>query len=287
MSTNVTEHVEKLAEQVVSTEPSDLRGLAEMHTGLLEVASWAREQNAPRTADAATKSAELVESIILGECADAAEALNAVGAAVTTYQQVTRGDVPDADAEYPGRLVGEATGGSGFTVSLPPYVDEAIFSEFLTRQQGGLEDMEELILATEHGGDENKVAELRRQIHTLKGEAALLGLEDVERLCHTVEEHLQSEELGACTDGLLAMKDWLNRTFSAYAGQGEPPGSVDEVLEQFTAAEAAPTGAGAGGAAKPGTEGAVNEPAAEPPAVDTEAAGPEETGEPEIGRAHV
>ena len=262
MTANIETRIEKLAEQVVFADPSDLSGLAAIHTGLEGVQAWADEAGHRRAAAVAGNTADAVESVILGECEDVPGTMNALSGVVSAFQVLARGEATDADAGFPAlfdvaspQAEGEAAGppepgnGTRFSVTLPPYVDEAIFSEFLTRQTGVLEEMESLILATEHDGDDTAVAELRRQIHTLKGEAALLGLVDIERLCHTAEEHLQDEEVSNCTDGLLAMKDWLMRAFDAYAGKGEAPGACEEVIGQLAAGtmETGAAGARAGG----------------------------------------
>mgnify|MGYP000923736504 CR=1 FL=1 len=79
-------------------------------------------------------------------------------------------------------------GGHAIQVKLPSNVDDKIFADFLARQPGNLEDIETQILNLETNDRSNAQGALLRAFHTLKGESALLGLSDVERLCHAAED---------------------------------------------------------------------------------------------------
>ena len=75
----------------------------------------------------------------------------------------------------------------------------------------------------EKSDDEAPVAALRRIIHTLKGESALLGLADVERLCHATDDGLSEREPVKLVDALLDVKDWWSRAFDFYSGKASAP----------------------------------------------------------------
>ncbi|MHC4662719.1 MAG: chemotaxis protein CheA [Planctomycetota bacterium] len=116
--------------------------------------------------------------------------------------------------------------------------------DFLARQAGVLENMEELLLALEKSEDSGKLAELKRQYHTLKGEAALLGLTDVEKVCHASEAFLDQggfsmKKLPAggrseWIDRLLSVKDWLGQAFSFYEGKRGKSVAVEEILDKIS-----------------------------------------------------
>jgi len=116
-------------------------------------------------------------------------------------------------------------------ITLPPHIDETIFSEFLSRQEEVLQRFEELVLYLEKEADEEAMAELKRILHTLKGEAALMGLEEVETLCHETEDLLAQQEVPELVDSLLNVKDWLSKAFAWYAGEGSSPDSAGKVLD--------------------------------------------------------
>jgi len=238
----IQQRIEQLSGALVLAEPSDLKSLAEVHTGLEQVDDWAQQTAQPKLAAAATSAAKLVESIILDEVEDAAAALETVAATVAALQQVIRDGRPADQIDFAAALDtgqsdghGEALSDGSTThepapLSLPTNVDEQVFSDFLERQRGEMEEFEALVLALERTDHEGQLAALRRQVHTLKGDAALLGLADVERLCHAVEDALSERAPHQLVDPLLAARDWLGRTFAGYAGRGQRPGSVEEIL---------------------------------------------------------
>lgn len=178
--------------------------------------------------------------------------LTALSQAISAMQSVIRDGRPAAEVEWPTMLErpfgqaaevrGEAArsaGDSRVGGALPANADAAILTGFLSQQGDVLEEWETLVLSFEETEDESKVAALRRLIHTLKGESGLLGLVDVERLCHALEDTMALTPPSALTDQLLAAKDWLAKTFDAHAGKGPLPGRVEDVLPQRSAAEQA------------------------------------------------
>jgi two-component system chemotaxis sensor kinase CheA len=127
-----------------------------------------------------------------------------------------------ASAEGPGKL----------GIVLPKHVDLDIFTEFLSRQPVVLDEFEAYTLALDTSRDAERINTLKRIVHTLKGEAGLLGLDDVQRLCHTTETLLENDlQHAGLVDILLAVKDWLSRTFASYSGRGKSPGPVDVLME--------------------------------------------------------
>ncbi len=233
-STDVTALVEKLSECAVLADPVDLPMLAEMH-GLFEaLVAWGEEAGMKRAASCAKAAAALVESVILDEAGDSHAALEIAGRAVSAMQRATSGDYTDDEIDYPAELGADEGGAeSGASVTLPAYVDEAIFSDFLSRQDSGLDEMESMVLALEGGASEEEFAALKRYLHTLKGESAMLGLEQVEKLCHAAEDAMLEVEHSRLVDPLLALRDWLRRAFDAYAGRGGAPEGPEALLAQF------------------------------------------------------
>lgn len=244
-NTDIEAKVDQLAEVLVFAEPSDLPALADIHTRLEAVSAWMAEQGFARAEQNGKAAAGLVEQMVMGDVADPAAALLLVGRVVSGLQRIVRDRCPEDQVDFPMALGGEDAGASaedsgeassrGTMPTIPSYVDEAIFSDFLARQDGVLEEMEEMILRLERERSEASVAELKRQIHTLKGESAMLGLNDVERLCHAVEDGIISTEPGGMVDILFGVKDWLKRAFDGYSGKGVPPGAPAELFAQISA----------------------------------------------------
>jgi len=203
---------------------------------------------------AAAGAVKLLEDLILEEGTDAAAAMETLGRTVSALRETICDGHPVDEVDFPfesgpgdgadqqrsqdGQADGQAAGEICHPTSLPSNVDVAMFSDFVARQAGVLEEMESLVLAMEKAEDQSGLGELRRLIHTLKGESALVGLSDVERLCHATEDLLDHSQAGEVVDLLLEAKDWLARTFVACAGQGEPPGRVEEILTRLEACRA-------------------------------------------------
>ncbi len=240
--TDIPTTVEQLTEQVVLCEPGDLPALGELHTGLEAVAAWAHDAETSPFAGGVQATADLVERIVLDDVEDPTASLALVGEAVSTIRSVvtdgrTLGEAPFPQAlqtgSEPAAEASAPQGSAGLSLSLPPAVDEKILSEFLTRQTSVLQEAETHILAIERSADEESLGKFRGLVHTLKGESALLGLKEVERICHLVEDTLTDKPPQRVADFLLAVKDWLAGAFSHYSGSGAAPRPLAELLEPF------------------------------------------------------
>ena len=54
--------------------------------------------------------------------------------------------------------------------------------------------MEQDVLALEQTRDAGALADLRHVLHTMKGDLGFLGLQQVERLCHSTEAFLEEQK---------------------------------------------------------------------------------------------
>ncbi len=112
---------------------------------------------------------------------------------------------------------------------LSPIVDDRILGEFLTRQEYVIDDFEALLLALEHDRDSEAMHRAKRILHTLKGESSLLGMSQVEHLCHAMEDALALFRF----DILFEAKDWLSKAFLHYAGKGDRPSHLASLLKRL------------------------------------------------------
>ncbi|MCP3926836.1 MAG: chemotaxis protein CheA [Desulfobacterales bacterium] len=117
--------------------------------------------------------------------------------------------------------------------SLPEHLDEHMFAQFLVHQGDVLPKIEELILEIENTNSPEAITQLRRSIHTLKGEAGFLNLIEVESVCHKTEDILESKDALSDIDTYLSVKDWLENTFSYYKGIGEQPANLSITKNRF------------------------------------------------------
>ena len=138
-----------------------------------------------------------------------------------------------ADGYEPDSVV-QTLDGAAFV--LPEWVDEMIFREFLAGVPIALEELEALILELEQGKTDC-MPELRRRIHTLKGESGVVGLEDMEHLCHAIEDTIDRGQIAdGFVDYLLQFKDWVSQAVAAYSQGGLPKEPVGPLLAVFRSA---------------------------------------------------
>lgn len=253
---DIKKTVEALCESLVLTTSADAVELANVRQLFEQVLTWAKKQPEKQIEKMTRAAADLLDKVIFSEVEDAQSAMDVVGKAASLLQAFISDEIPVGELTFPSALGlsdGDINGGSesgsndaareqkdktesepgvsdgAIVVKLPGNVDKAIFEEFLSMQAMSLEEMETLILDLESGDDE-KLAELRRMFHTLKGESGLLGLSDVEELCHATEDAMDKCEPRTMVDVLLGVKDWFGKMFHAYGGTGQPPVPLKDIL---------------------------------------------------------
>ncbi|MHB8079549.1 MAG: chemotaxis protein CheA [Candidatus Krumholzibacteriia bacterium] len=279
------EILEQAASALVLAGPTDLQALAQVH-GWLDELAGALPSSAATTAAAAAAATTLLGQVILSEVPDPGVALDVIGRTVAALQAVLCEGRDPAGVELPVEL-GVAAGdavvrpalpeGMCHPGSLPSHVEPAIYAEFLGRQGGVLEEIEAAVLAIEAGNDEGgeKLASLRRHVHTVKGESALLGLHEVERLCHAIEDALQARPASTLVQLLLEARDWLTQMFAFCRGVCERPGQSGELLAAYhngaAGAPAAPPAPASGRRVEPAPSAAAGPPVADAAAAATTA----------------
>jgi len=112
-------------------------------------------------------------------------------------------------------------------------VDAEIYAEFISRQNDALNDIEQIVMKIEDGRDPEDISAMMRFFHTLKGESALLGIEDMSTLAHMTEDMLMSESVSECAERLLLIKDWLAQKFQHLAGRASAPDPVEDLISRL------------------------------------------------------
>jgi len=237
--------LEGLAEAIVFADAKKMKTLGCLISHFEEVVQWAAEASRQKILQASEAAIKLIEKIILDEVSDTNVSLEVVSRTFSALQEIIRDGRSEDEITFPEELgLGDGWKSSkninkrGDQPSpaninqniLPDDINKKILAEFLERQPGVLEEMETLILALEKSDDENKLGELKRLIHTLKGEAGLLGLVDVEQLCHKTEDLLSKSQPGKVVDILFKVKDWLTQCFDFYSGKGSMSEPVEHII---------------------------------------------------------
>ncbi|HTB34370.1 MAG TPA: chemotaxis protein CheW [bacterium] len=145
-----------------------------------------------------------------------------------------------------------------------------VFQEFLGEGPQLLASMEAALLAMANQ-DPRGLGDLSRALHTLKGIFGFLGLDGMNRLCHSAEDHLQGQLHGgralpgAQVEWLLKVCDLLREQIQAVA-HGLESGSVALVDTAALAAAMPDAGADGGGTVAWPLEPLADEAPALPPA---------------------
>ncbi|QOJ01106.1 MAG: chemotaxis protein CheA [Phycisphaeraceae bacterium] len=254
MLANFHERVEQLARTAVLTDSGDLPGLVALQEQAITLATELDESSAPAVAELARKISALAEAIVLRKVENADAAFAEIGAVIDQLQK------PEASSG------GTPAGGAGAGA---PAVDDELITAWISGCDGMLGDLEGKLLTLEREpGDRETIGDIRRTIHTLKGECGVLSLHAAQRLCHEAEtlidvrvEHGQPVPI----DPILALLDWMKMYLVRLsADHAAAPADSAAVLEQILAAQ------GAGDTERPATTtnetvSAVSEPAAAAP----------------------
>ncbi len=266
--------LERIAAQVMAADPSDVMAIRTLQLLLEELAVLAMESDPAGIRTEVEACIAALDRGLSGDAATLAAALDQVSEATARMQDaVARATLHPAaaPAPAPAPLPRHAAAPSGArALLLPEWGDLKTLQEFIGGQRAALEEIEASILAMEKG-DASERAAFKRRLHTLKGEAGVLGLTDMEKVAHALEDMVErappSPEL---VDRLLKVRDWMTRCIEACARMQLP----DQDGPSAIAAWIAPP--------LPGAAAAPAAPAQAPTAAPTEAATaapPESDGE--------
>lgn len=240
----VAKEIDTLSKTLVMADLEDLPSLGELLKQLDAFSKIDCKECPAVVFEACSKAAALVEKIVLEDAPDREATLDIISQTVVCMQSIVRDGVDPKEVEFPGDLglkdenAPEVSDSDNDEIGLPANVDADIFSEFLDNQAGVLEEVEGHILAIEKGDNPDSISELRRQLHTLKGEAGVLGLVDIVDVCHATEDFLDKENSPVPTDTLFAVKDWLALRFEDYRSSRKASEPVDAILSKLSASAA-------------------------------------------------
>lgn len=230
--------VEALSQTVVLADPSDLRELADLHAEIVGVYGRAVDESSEQIVSTTKDAADLLEKIILGDVDDAEASFDTVAEMIAAIQEYVRTEEVGNSAECSSELsfTGEenpSIGNADAHYVMPAAVDAAIVSDFLSRQGGVLDEFEALVLSADTTDNRVNIDALGRLIHTMKGDSGLLGMIDVEQVCHGLEGLLTDHGLVELADEFLRAKDWLGESFKWCAGQGARPEPFEVSVKPF------------------------------------------------------
>jgi two-component system chemotaxis response regulator CheY len=118
------------------------------------------------------------------------------------------------------------------TMNVESVVDE-LWREYADSTNSFLSELEQAAMALESGANvEESSAEIRRILHSIKGESGIIGVNDVYELCHIAESAFEGLDSSQAADIVLKVKDWISAGLS-YALNPDDAGSCEEYPEHF------------------------------------------------------
>ncbi len=221
-----TDLIEEISSIVVMADADDkesLKSLQSFAKELQELTEGA-DSNQPALVQFADWLGPIAKNILRKKKENVEKDLTVIGDKLTELQVALRAPVP-TPSESPTPDEREVEEGE---FELPTWVDEEVFDEFISNQRLVLDEIEGDILDLEKNGPKAR-SEIKRRLHTLKGESGLVGLEDVETVCHAIEDFLEgSQSIKNVVDTLLLVRDWICAAIESYANMRLPdkPGDV-------------------------------------------------------------
>lgn len=133
---------------------------------------------------------------------------------------------------------------------MTPDLDREIFADFLLESRERLARLEEVLLALSSGaGDEAHplLEEARLQLHTLKGNAGMMGLGDLQAIAHDMEDHVERVDPSApvveeLLQGVDRFRELLDRTAAGRQDGAAPTAPTAAVGSSVSLGEAGAEG---------------------------------------------
>lgn len=196
---SIRKSIQALESQSSQLNAGDLRSLTDLFPIFDALCEFSQVPSAFK--GQCTRAKKMVESAILGD--------SPIHSAIIKLQEVIKkmGMALERIAEAGGEVPLEAE-----SVSSNSNLDLDLIGKFISNQRIQLDDFEAYVLEMEKGNTQAK-EEVRRYLHTLKGEFGVLDLPEYSELVHFLEDSFLSG--GLTMDHLFRFKDWLLGMFPA------------------------------------------------------------------------
>ncbi|HVM60249.1 MAG TPA: chemotaxis protein CheA [Verrucomicrobiae bacterium] len=251
---DLQQQIEKVAEQYVLIDGENPDGLALLFQNIEALAQAFRANAAvaspirEKCVAALEQAARMVDAIKRGDGDNPQAAFVVVGRTLLALQKVGREDHV-SKMGFPEELGIDFSEGGGGHGSAPPERlpsekpaaegDRQILQLFLDQEMERLSAMEDAILALEKGSRDTALAEFKRTLHTMKGDAGVVGAEEISSVCHKLEDYIESAHQTPSVELLMEVRDWLEKAIRDHC-DGKKPGGADALIGRLRgSAEAA------------------------------------------------
>src|SRR6056297_2813361 len=210
------DELQQLSDAVRQYEEGDLLAVAEIRENAEALYSSVSDDQVKQVLDNIVKTAE--EIVLQGPSKENSQRLQELGEALVAKPEDT-----STQSKKPAKKKGQKQSSKKSEKKAAPDIkeipieDAEILSSFLVEAHDHLDDIEERILDLEKNYDEQTVNDIFRSMHTIKGVASFIGLDQIKVLSHKLEtilNSLRSSEIemeDGLIDVLLSGADTLQR----------------------------------------------------------------------------
>lgn len=228
--------IDSIAKASILLDEQDLPGLVDIHDRVRAFGQVMVASDLDSISDCLEHTAALIQQIIYRETQDAAAAMNLIRQGIEYAQRAVSADQAGRSVNDigPSPYAGTASAGQK---SEP--IDEELLASWVAGCVGGLAELEAQVVSIDtDGSTPDRLADVRRRLHTLKGECGVLSLHAGQKLCHQAETEIDrciAEKLTVPTEALLALIDWM-KNYVAQLAQNPNATAPDSsaVLTQLT-----------------------------------------------------
>ncbi len=225
---DVKQVLNSISEEVVFLDIDEKSSLGTVLNNIEILIKWAQSKNLTKTLSALKSMVPIIEKLILDETENPENDIEMLGNAVSELQKVIENDLPDAETEF-SELFTSSSKKAEQKETVP---EDDILPDFIVKQKIEMEELEQYLMDYEKTGNVDHIDEIKRKLHNLKGEAAIIGISDLEKLSHKVEDWL-GEENAISPDLLFEVFDWIKDKLKELEGKNVSPESVDKVLTKL------------------------------------------------------
>lgn len=227
---NVNTTLNSICEEVVFLDIDDKKCLGRVLNGIEELKTWAEEKGYSNAKIILDSIVSILESLILDETENPEEEIEKISKAVSEIQKMVENNYSDEslNATYsPPKDKQKVAKKDDNEI-----IDDTIISDFIIKLKIELDEYDELLINYEKTGESNLLDELKRKIHNLKGESVIVGITDIEKLCHKTEDLLSKAEV-VDTDLLFKFVDYIKNKVRKMEGEPVELIDVEKLIAQF------------------------------------------------------
>lgn len=224
--------IQELATIAAMMDGDDAPRLVALHEGFKSIAGDEALKDDERSITLANEAADLLEKVVLRDVENPDEALAKIHEAIDYLQSTIDAARTGSTTEHlkPPSLLGESDSAS-------VQRDIELLDSWVASATETVNEIEREVLSLEHETEGRPVdevlAEIRRRIHTLKGECGVLSAHEAQALCHEAEsgiDRIANSRQPFPTDEILSLLDWMRGYIELLASNPNAAAPVSSTL---------------------------------------------------------